>query len=159
MKFLKELFMLIKILFTVKLDKVDKLEFIKTKYFPPKGFLFCMWCGKLLYREEKDSIINSNESYIKTLLHHEQIHLDQAKNAGSFLKFYLLYFWNWLKNFSFSKKGAYYTNKYEVEAYANENNLDYVGTGDNKYDLKDKRMLYKRHKKNWKVWIKSYYRN
>lgn len=124
---------------------------------PPKGFLYLMWCGKIYIRNKNVSKFKGySKSTQDTVLNHERIHVDQAKLVGSWIGYYLAYLWYWLVGlFTFKKKAAYYTNRFEVEAYANEKNLDYVVTMDNKYNLKNKRKLWIKHFKGWKTWLKT----
>lgn len=59
-------------------------------------------------------------------LNHERIHFDQIKRDGV-LKFYAKYLMEYTKN-RFKGMGhwdSYFSISYEVEAYSNENNLDY----------------------------------
>lgn len=62
---------------------------------------------------------DKSDSY---LVNHELIHVEQIKDCG-FLKFYILYIWYWYK-YDFN----YYANPFEVEAFANDNNLNYIKT-------------------------------
>ena len=71
---------------------------------------------------------------------HEMIHLRQAQACGdSWLRFYLLYIWYWVKNrtcLTFCSGGsairrkmkhaAYLLNPFEIEAYARMNDLNYL---------------------------------
>lgn len=54
------------------------------------------------------------------LINHELIHIEQIKDCGVF-KFYVLYLWYWAKN-----NFTYIYNPFEIEAYENYNNLDYI---------------------------------
>jgi hypothetical protein len=61
------------------------------------------------------------------LVNHERIHLDQIRKDGV-VKFYLLYLYDY---FRFRIKGwghtaSYFNIRYEVEAYANQENKRYV---------------------------------
>ena len=63
----------------------------------------------------------------KESLTHETIHLRQAQVIGSWVKYYWRYFVEWVKGnpICHPASSAYYTIKYEMEAYANEGNPDY----------------------------------
>ena len=65
---------------------------------------------------------------------HEMIHLRQAQSCGdSWLRFYLLYIWYWLKALPANRKmkhGAYLLNPFEIEAYRHMNNLNYLASGE-----------------------------
>lgn len=50
----------------------------------------------------------------------------QAKDKGSWWKFYLSYFWEWIKHGMFFVNSSYYAIKYEVEAYAKQYDMDYL---------------------------------
>lgn len=157
---IKELILLIKLLFSSNAPKNAKAEFLTTKYFPPKGFLYLMWCGKLVHRRENIRTIGCLSSKQKEiLLHHEQIHIDQATTLGSWFKYYLAYFWEWLKGISFRKKSAYYTNRFEVEAYAKEADMNYVGTASKRFSLANRRRTFREHFKTWKSWLKTYFKD
>ena len=61
-------------------------------------------------------------------MNHELIHVKQSISTNnSWWKFYLLYIWEWFKaNPLFNGfKFAYKMNPFELEAYANENDLEY----------------------------------
>jgi hypothetical protein len=61
------------------------------------------------------------------LINHERIHVDQIKKIGIF-KFYFDYVKQYLnlRVLGFSHYNAYMGISYEKEAYANQDNLDYV---------------------------------
>jgi hypothetical protein len=58
----------------------------------------------------------------KKLINHELIHIEQIKDTG-ILKFYVLYLWYWYKA-GFN----YFNNPFEIEAFANDDNLNYIKT-------------------------------
>ena len=128
---IKELFQLIKMLFQ-PIPQGKTVGTIIMKHFPFSKFNAMMWCGHIIVREEHQDTITG------TTITHETIHLCQARVCGSWVKYYLSYFWNWIKHnpFVFS---SYFLNKYESEAFANESNSCYITnyTGENieKYDL------------------------
>lgn len=147
----KELWQLIKWLFTSKPKDVNELEIVEMTYFPFKGFSAMSWCGKL--------IVHSKSKISKSLLTHETIHLKQAQAVGSWIIFYLLYIKEWLMGNPFKVPfiSAYYTICYEMEAYANENNSEYAGSYDddniNKYRLMHKKETYKEQGETLRQWI------
>ena len=69
-------------------------------------------------------------SHYDELKNHEMIHLRQARDTSdSWLCFYLLYFWYWLKGLRWNrrlKNAAYWLNPFEMEAYANMYDLHYL---------------------------------
>ena len=68
------------------------------------------------------------------LKNHEMIHLRQAQSCGdSWLRFYLLYLWYWLRALPANRKmkhGAYLLNPFEMEAYRHMNDLHYLAKGE-----------------------------
>lgn len=169
---IRELFILICILFKTKPKDINNLELIGMNYIPFKGYKYLMWCGKMIYRN--DSLEERKKEWdTKTFLiskNHETIHLNQAKKAGSWIKYYWQYFIEWIKGgiIMAPVSASYYTNPFEMEAYANEDNFDYpegmILYEDNyssgsfgKYIIKNRRKeLYKEvGKENWKEYIKT----
>lgn len=147
---LKEIYTLIKLLFTK--IQLTNLEVITMKHFPFKGYLCMAWCGKIIVRGKR--VLSD------TTLQHEKIHTLQAYcNYNKWYKFYLKYVWYWLIGNPIIKpyNSAYYTNPFEMEAYANENNPDYIVSkySYKKYIIKNKKQIYKEHKKDWKQFIKA----
>lgn len=129
------------------------------KFLPPKNFKAIMMFGKIFiniknqekyYEDER----KGNNAYFKN---HEMIHVQQAiKTHNSWLLFYLLYVWFWLKNlpFIFGLNFAYKFIPFEMEAYYYQKDLTYTekhinGTENykifNKVTLKEKRKLYKEY--------------
>ena len=169
---IKELWILVKMLFTSKPSEMvgKPLEFVTMKNFPFKKFTFMNWCGKVVLREEKRPLL---DRFLKTKAGqdaqtHEQGHGRQAisMHGDNWLSYYLSYFWYWLKENPITNpaSSAYYTNRYEVEAYAQEGNPEYWVnyTRDNlrgKYTLKGGKKLYKkiagRNPAKWKEYVKS----
>ena len=123
----KELLYLIKLLFNSKFE--DKLELVPMNYFPFKGYKYLMWCGKMIYRKDMEDKRKKEwgTSTFKKGYNHETIHLNQAKRSGSWFKYYWQYFIEWLKGgiIMAPVSAAYYTNPFEMEAYANEDKPEY----------------------------------
>ena len=163
MNAIKEFFKLAKMLFKDKPSDHDKVELISMDHFPFKGYLFMMWCGKVIYRSEKEGTIHQyvNTKKGKESINHETIHLYQAKDKKTWIKYYLKYIQEWLKGnpITHPSSSAYYTIPYEMEAYANESNFNYLETRTkdsvNKYDIKDRKKTYKAHRNDWKQYIKT----
>ena len=137
---IKELWILVKMLFASKPKDIDQPSVIDMQHFPFKGYKAMAWCGYIIHR------IGSSAVNQKTI-NHERIHLMQAKVCGSWFKYYLAYLWEWIKPGFMSPLSAnYYTSKYESEAYANEDNPSYCdqydGTGLAKYTFKNRKKLY-----------------
>lgn len=139
---IKELFYLIKLLFT---KQSNQLEVVTMKHFPFEGFSAMSWCGKIITRKEDVGTTTKN---------HERIHLEQALYFKSWVKYYVVYFWWWVKGFSTS---AYYTIPFEMEAYGNESDYDYQPTKTSwkKYIINNRSKVYKENQYNWRKYCKS----
>lgn len=147
---IKEFWKLAKMLFSSNPSEVDKVVLMGMNHIPFKGYKYIMWCGHIIYRNDKKEE-REKEWKKKTFRideNHETIHLMQAKTCGSWKRYYWSYFKEWMKgNPVFqNKKAVYYTNPYESEAYANEENLDYCKNYDGsnlpKYRFKNRISLY-----------------
>ena len=164
---MKELWQLIKMLFSSKPGDFDTPELLAMKHYPFKGYRFMMWCGRMIYRaENKENIDRYMQTYAgKESLTHETIHLRQAQVIGSWVKYYWRYFVEWVKGnpICLPASSAYYTISYEMEAYANEGNLDYPvnydGSNLSRYKIKGgRKKLYKSiggTSKAWKTYIRT----
>lgn len=117
---LKELWILIKMLFASNPKDISGVVVKDMKHFPFKGYKAMSWCGYIIHRIGTSVIDN------KTITH-ETIHLNQAKRSGSWFKYYWQYFIEWLKGgiIMAPVSAAYYTNPFEMEAYANEDKPEY----------------------------------
>ena len=148
MNWFKETWWLVKQLFTTTKNKY-KVQYKHMDHYPFSGYSAMSWCGYILTKKK--------ESDIKTTTwNHENIHLQQAKYKGSWLKYYADYVWEWIKGnpITYPASSAYYTIPYEMEAYANEDKSDYeINT--NKYKIKNRKKTYKENRKNWFNYIKT----
>lgn len=159
----KELIELIKMLFKrAKPADINDIELVKMKNFPFSGYRFMMWCGRIIYRADNEANIEYLKQYPSkwaVSVNHERIHLMQARKEGTWWKFYRKYFWQWIKGnpIIHPSLSAYYTIDYEMEAYANETNLEYTNNYDgsnlSKYRLKKRKKTYHAHAENWKNWL------
>lgn len=152
MNWFKETWWIVKQLFTKV--KADKVEYKHMDHYPFSGYSAMSWCGYLLSRKP--------ESQIKpTTWNHENIHLYEAKDKKRWISYYWSYVWEWIKGnpIIYSASSAYYTIPYEMEAYANDDNFDYLKTRKpedlDKYKIKDRKKTYKANKKNWKQYLKT----
>lgn len=163
---LKELWILIKLLFGKGPNEVEKVELMGMNHFPFKGYAYLMWCGKMIYRN--DTLERRRKEWLtkayRVSKNHETIHLAQAKVCGSWVKYYWRYFCEWIKGnpLLHPSSSAYYTIPYECEAYANEENMEYskeyFGYNLPKYTLKKRKKLYKKaggSSKDWKAYVKT----
>ena len=83
MNWFKETWWLVKQLFTTTKNK-DKVQYKHMDHYPFSGYSAMSWCGYILTKKK--------ESDIKTTTwNHENIHLQQAKDKGSWLKYYADY--------------------------------------------------------------------
>lgn len=159
--FLKELFQIIWMLFSSKPSKFNRLQLRRMEKFPFSGHKYMSWCGYLVHK------MDNIEEYMKKDKwrvdeNHENIHLGQAKKFKFWLTYYVSYLWEIIKYNPFSDK-AYYLNSYEMEAYANENNLDYSKSYTGEYlhvykEVKDKGKIWKElgcSSRKWKEYIKT----
>ena len=120
MSFISEIFTLYKMM-KGSID-VNEITPYPMKHIPFKGYKYMMWCANIIYRESRPYDANMDDES----KNHETIHLYQAKDKGSWFKYYKSYAWQWMKNIFTKRNGAYYINKYEVEAYAKEKDLTYL---------------------------------
>lgn len=143
---IKELWTLIKLLFTGRPSDFQEEEKLKMNYFPFRGYKYMSWCGYIISRKDNPEI--PLPDWI-----HENIHLYQAKRHKFWIGYYLAYLWNFLIGFIviWSWKGAYKTSMYELEAYANEGKgwdyMEEVNPWKYYYSPLQRRML-------WKDWDK-----
>ena len=161
-----ELITLIKMLFASKPSDIFKAELIPMKHFPFKGYRFMMWCGKIIYRADNEEEIKKemNTDVGKRSIRHETIRVQQALNhaKNSWVRYYWRYFVEWLKGnpIIHPASSAYYTIPFEVEAYALENTegaeLYYdMNLLKEKYTLKNRKQTYRKHRKDWKCYVKT----
>lgn len=164
---LKDLFELVKMLFITKPSDYDDVVLKSMSYFPFTGYRYMMWCGNIVYRKSKEESVmermNTEQGIVDK--NHERIHLYQAKAKGSWLSYYFSYFIEWLKGKPWQSpcNSAYYTIPYEMEAYANESNLDYTSdyaiSKMDKYIIDgDRKELYNQQGKSsykWKQYVKT----
>ena len=130
---IKEFCTLVKMLFASKPSSIigKDLELVVMKHFPFEGYRFMSWCGHVICRKEKYDVI---ERFLQTSagrvsIQHEYGHAVQAESehGDNWTRYYLAYFWHWLKHCPWMapSSACYYVNRYEVEAYAQEQNPEY----------------------------------
>lgn len=168
---IKELWILVQLLFKSKPSEIvgKPLELVVMKNYPFEGFTFMSWCGKVILREENRALI---ERFLQTKAGiesqtHEYGHAIQAvsEHGDNWVRYYLSYFWNWLCENPIINpaSSAYYTNRYEVEAYAQQHNPEYWNnyTRTNlrgKYTIKNGKKKYRELGRNpslWKEYVKT----
>lgn len=96
------------------------MKIVKNKIIPPRGFSYMNLFGVLFTRRNKEI---SDVS-----LNHEQIHTEQMKEM-LYVFFYLWYLIEWLVRLIILSDShqAYRAISFEQEAYANQENLTYLG--------------------------------
>ena len=122
----------------VRPSRVVDMPAVVNTFWLPKGYEGLTFFGHIL-APSQDEADRFNNGY-STMKNHEMIHLRQAQACGdSWLRFYLLYIWYWVKNracLTFCSGGsairrkmkhaAYLLNPFEIEAYARMNDLNYL---------------------------------
>ena len=150
MSIFKEYWTLVKVFFTKVKDTLTHCEM---KHVLWKGYSAMMWCGLLITRP--------NYYVFKKTKTHEGIHLQQAKQKGSWFSYYLSYLGEYLWNLLFlwmGADGAYYSISYEMQAYGNEDREDYKVTKENMklYKIKkDKKKIWREYKRMWKSYCRK----
>ena len=164
---IKELWLLVKMLFASKPIEVEDLDVMQMEYIPFKGYKWMMWCGWMIYRKENEERILSEikTDAFKRSLSHERIHLAQAQTFNSWIGYYLSYFWHWVKHCPWiaPSSACYYLNRYECEAYAQEDNPDYWKDYNRKnlrtrYTIEDAKNVWRAlggTSKDWKEFLKT----
>lgn len=161
-----EIITLIKMLFNSKPSDFFEAELMPMKHFPWWDYKFMMWCGRMIYREEKKAVI---ERYMqmnngKRSKRHETLHIRQAEvhTKNSWIKYYWRYFIEWIKGnpIIHPSSSAYYTIPFEIEAYGLEETenaeLYYDDTLlKSKYTLSNRKQTYRDHRDNWKSYVKT----
>ena len=138
----------------VRPSKVVDMPAVVNTFWLRKGYEGLTFFGQIL-APTQELADRFNGSADRALKNHEMIHLRQAQSCGdSWLRFYLLYIWYWLKGLRMNrqmKHAAYLLNPFEMEAYARMYDLDYLkgpATEWRRYakmPLKERLKLYKQH--------------
>ena len=160
---IKELWTLVKMLFASDPKKKEKVSLLGMDCFPFKGYKYFMWCGYMIYRNDMYDRRQKEwpTDKFKTDERHEQIHLEQARKCGSWMKYYRKYLWEWLKGNPVINpaSSAYMTIPWEIAAYANQDNPDYlknfVDDSDKRYNLKGRKSVYRKYRSSWIEYIKT----
>ena len=122
----------------VRPSKVADMPAVVNTFWLRKGYEGLTFFGQIL-APTQELADRFNGSADRALKNHEMIHLRQAQSCGdSWIRFYLLYIWYWLKNRVgllklhsknrpyCVKNAAYLLNPFEMEAYARMHDLDYL---------------------------------
>ena len=142
----------------VRPSKVIDMPAVVNTFWLRKGYEGLTFFGHILApTQELADAFNAKPNALKN---HEMIHLRQAQSCGdSWLRFYILYIWYWLRTVCFGgfavrrqmKHAAYLLNPFEIEAYAHMHDLDYLAKGEAtewrryaKMSLNDRLRLYQK---------------
>ena len=138
----------------VRPSKVADMPAVVNTFWLRKGYEGLTFFGQIL-APTQELADRFNGSADRALKNHEMIHLRQAQSCGdSWLRFYLLYIWYWIKGLRMNRKmkhAAYLLNPFEMEAYARMHDLDYLkgpATEWRRYakmKLKDRLKLYQKY--------------
>ena len=116
----------------VRPSRVADMPAVVNHFWLRKGFEGLTFFGKILTPTQ--ALADEFNEGFTALKNHEMIHLRQAQSCGdSWLRFYLLYLWYWLRALPANRKlkhGAYLLNPFEMEAYRHMHNLDYLAKGE-----------------------------
>ena len=112
----------------VRPSRIADMPAVVNTFWLRKGYEGLTFFGQILAPTQAlADRFNNGRSAIKN---HEMIHLRQAQSCGdSWLRFYLLYIWYWLKGLRMNRRmkhAAYLLNPFEMEAYARMHDLDYL---------------------------------
>ena len=137
----------------VRPSKVADMPAVVNTFWLRKGYEGLTFFGQILTPTQE--LADRFNASFNALKNHEMIHLRQAQSCGdSWLRFYLLYIWYWLKALPANRKmkhAAYLLNPFEMEAYARMHDLDYLkgpATEWRRYakmSLKDRLKLYRNY--------------
>ena len=137
----------------VRPSKVADMPAVVNTFWLRKGYEGLTFFGQILTPTQE--LADRFNASFNALKNHEMIHLRQAQACGdSWLRFYLLYIWYWLKALPANRKmkhAAYLLNPFEMEAYARMHDLDYLkgpATEWRRYakmKLKDRLKLYQKY--------------
>ena len=137
----------------VRPSKVADMPAVVNTFWLRKGYEGLTFFGQILTPTQE--LADRFNASFNALKNHEMIHLRQAQSCGdSWLRFYLLYIWYWLKALPANRKmkhAAYLLNPFEMEAYARMHDLDYLkgpATEWRRYakmKLKDRLKLYQKY--------------
>lgn len=105
------------------------MKIIYNRFIPFGQYLGINLFGILFVRKEYEADMKSNVQMRKEVINHEQIHTAQMQELW-YIPFYLIYiFWHIMLLFKTrNNTEAYRQNPFELEAYANDHNLNYLQT-------------------------------
>ena len=137
----------------VRPSKVADMPAVVNTFWLRKGYEGLTFFGQILTPTQE--LADRFNAGLDEMKNHEMIHLRQAQSCGdSWIRFYLLYIWYWIKGLRMNRKmkhAAYLLNPFEMEAYARMHDLDYLkgpATEWRRYakmKLKDRLKLYQKY--------------
>ena len=109
-------------------SRLTDMPAVRNAFWLKKGYVALTFFGTVLtHSQEEAERINSHYDELKN---HEMIHLHQARAThDSWLCFYALYLWYWLKGLPYNrrmKNAAYLLNPFEMEAYRHMYDMSYL---------------------------------
>ena len=110
-------------------QRTTTMKIIYNRFIPFGQYLGINLFGILFVRKEYEADMKSNIQMRKEVINHEQIHTAQMQELW-YIPFYLIYiFWHIKLLFKTrNNTEAYRQNPFELEAYANDHNLNYLQT-------------------------------
>lgn len=113
-------------------SRIDDMPALALPFWIRKGYDGLTFFGRIITHTEEEAEAMNNR--FDAMKHHEMIHLYQARSThDSWLCFYWKYFWFWLKGCRYRrrlKNAGYLLNPFEMEAYANMYDFDYLKRND-----------------------------
>lgn len=116
--FISEALLLLKLMIIGPNKPGKCLYILELDHFPVGRFLGMTWFGWLVIRRGRELKYPED----KYLYNHEKIHLDQAREIGSWSKFYYIYLLEWIK-----AGFRYRENPLEKEAFLHQKENYYAG--------------------------------
>lgn len=121
--------------------EIDGLKIISNKIIPFGKYVAITFFGRVYTKKSKDNL----KTYLNSIagirmIKHESIHLMQAKQCKTWLWFYILYLWYFIKLYFCTLKWnvSYRTIPFEIEAYRFQDKPDYNETNWKKYIMTNK---------------------
>ena len=110
-------------------QRTTTMKIIYNRFIPFGQYLGINLFGILFVRKEYEADMKSNIQMRKEVINHEQIHTAQMQELW-YIPFYLIYIFCHTKLLFKSRNNteAYRQNPFELEAYANDHNLNYLQT-------------------------------
>lgn len=126
------------------------------------NFRAITWRGTVYCKRQSDvEALNTNETIDSSFKSHETIHIRQAQAMNdSWIRFYLNYIFNWIKNFPLITVNIYAMYKLiptEIEAYLHQDNWKYAENAEPVYEWKEfQKLTLKQKRKIATLYYKTY---